>query len=108
MNQDIQKAVQRAKDTVASADAAWQPVFVDVLSKGVKVAHLASDGYTHEHWSFYPISEKRSQQVSRWGEEKKSGHRVIRHKFFDNVIPKWVTCQSFGKAKTFSEREAAR
>lgn len=108
MNQDIKNAVQRANDTLASGKAAWQPVFVDVLSNGVKVGHLASDGYTQEEWDFYPIPALRSQQIGKWGEEKRAGHLALTRMMFDDAIPKWVTDPSFGKAQTYREREAAR
>ncbi len=50
-------------------------IFADVLLNNEKIGHLASDGYTHETWSFYPVDKNR---MSR------------RDKAFEDVLPKWV------------------
>ena len=50
-------------------------IFADVLLNNEKLGHLASDGYTHTTWSFYPVGKHR---MARMG------------KAFEDVLPKWV------------------
>lgn len=50
-------------------------IFVDVLLNNEKLGHLASNGYTHETWSFYPVDKNRMDR---------------RDKAFEDVLPKWV------------------
>ena len=70
------EAIHKANRVRAARCASHVAVFADVLVDNVKVGHIVSDGYTHDHWSFYPVDDKRL----------KRDHRQI-----DDVLPKWAS-----------------
>ncbi len=103
---NIMDAVERAMKYCRDGDAVWNPVFVDLNRCGQKIAHIASNGFTHTTWNFYPIPRFRSQQSDRYGEAIVSGHRDIKNKSLVEIIPGWAKGNgtSFGNAMTYHEK----
>ena len=69
-------AVEKAQRMKAERSYACNVVYADVIVDGERVGHIASDGYTHDTWTFYPHDD---------------GRRELRNKMFAYVLPKWVT-----------------
>ena len=68
-------------------------IFADVLLNNEKIGHLASDGYTHTTWSFYPVDKNRMQ---------------CRDKAFEDVLPKWTGDVDLGAFENTVERREKR
>ena len=78
--------VQQAKD----AGLAWCPVFIDVRdAEGNKHGHLASDGYTHSVWRFYPAWPGRRVLMT---DVRLFGRTVISPA---ELLPKWALPATF-------------
>jgi len=78
---------------LSTGEAAWQPVFADVVRDGEKIGHVVSDGYENARWSFYPRNERR---------------RSVHDKHIDDVLPAWTRGATFGEFQTYRERHLAR
>lgn len=72
----VREAVHKANRMRAARSASHVAVFADVLIDNVKVGHIVSDGYTHDHWSFHPLDKKRMRRD---------------RKPLDEVLPKWAS-----------------
>jgi hypothetical protein len=78
---DITTAVNHALRLIERGTVAWSAVFADVLLDNAKIGHIASDGYTHTRWTFYPVDRVRRRLRTEVADPRRFAAT--------QVLPKW-------------------
>jgi len=76
------EAIKKTNALRTARHASHVTIFANVLIKGERIGHIASDGYSQKTWSFYPVDKVRMQR---------------RAKPLDDVLPKWASKAQIGE-----------
>lgn len=95
---DPRRLCYEAFERAMATSKVWQPIYGDVTRGGVKIGHVASDGYSHKCWVFWPADQSRRCRSAVI--PANHDRRVID---INAAVPVWCGAVVIGPFKTHDE-----